>query len=283
MTFHMYEREVRFFRELAGHVDEGIPATYAAEIDLSSGDFVVLMEDLAAYRPGDQAAGCGIDDAQLCVEVMARLHSAWWGSTDAPELAWVPNVDGDMHRAGMVGAAEATWAPFLANFGHLVAPEIIDAGTHYLAQLPVLHHRMGEAPQTLIHGDFRLDNVMFGVTPEQHPIALVDWQGVIVSKGAHDLAYLLTQNVRTDIRRAHERELVADYSRQLAARGVSGYSAEQAWDDYRLAALWLFEYAIIIGGGLDPANERGSAFMSGLVERSSQTIVDLDLLGLLDD
>ena len=71
------------------------------------------------------------------------------------------------------------------------------------------------------------------------------------------------------------------YHAQLEQHGVSGYTAEQCWEDYCQAALWLFEYAIIIGGGLDPANERGTAFMSGLVERSSQTIVDLDLLDLL--
>ena len=139
----------------------------------------------------------------------------------------------------------------------------------------------GRGTQTLIHGDFRLDNILFGVAPEHHPIALVDWQGIIVSKGVHDLAYLLSQNLKTDLRREHERALVADYHARLEQHGVTGYSADECWDDYRLAALWLFEYAIIIGGGLDPANDRGTAFMTGLVERSSQTIVDLDLLDLL--
>lgn len=281
MMFHMYEREVRFFSDLADRLPQGVPACYAAEIDLSNGDFVLLLEDLVGYRVGDQAAGCGLADAELCIEVMAQLHSAWWGATDDSQLGWVPTVDGDMHRGGMVPAAEATWEPFITNFGHLVAPEIIEAGPRYLAGLDDLHRRMGEGAQTLIHGDFRLDNILFGVAPDHYPIALVDWQGIIISKGAHDLAYLLTQNVQTDVRREHERRLIGSYCDQLAAHGVTGYTHDQCWDDYKLAALWLFEYAIIIGGGLDPANDRGSAFMSGLTERSSQTILDLDLLSLL--
>ena len=130
--------------------------------------------------------------------------------------------------------------------------------------------RMGEGPQTLIHGDFRLDNILFGVAAEHHPIALVDWQGIIVSKGVHDLAYLLSQNLKTDARREHERDLVAELPRPRSSSTASpGYSAEQCWDDYCVAALWLFEYAIIIGGGLDPANERGTAFMS----RPRRTVV----------
>ena len=62
MTFHMYEREVRFFRELADRLQEGVPACYAAEIDLESGDFVLVLEDSTGYRPGDQAAGCELAD-----------------------------------------------------------------------------------------------------------------------------------------------------------------------------------------------------------------------------
>ncbi|MET0910604.1 MAG: phosphotransferase [Ilumatobacteraceae bacterium] len=281
MTFHMYEREVRFFSELADRMRTGIPECYGAEIDVATGDFVLLLEDLVGYRTGDQAAGCDVADTERCIEVMAALHGAWWDAVDHPQLQWVPTVDGDLHRGGMVPAAEATWDPFVANFGHLVDPVILAAGPQYLAGLPELHHRMGRGPQTLIHGDFRLDNILFGVEPGHRPIALVDWQGIIVSKGVHDLAYLLSQNLTTELRREHERALVAGYHSQLEEHGVTGYSADQCWEDYCLAALWLFEYAIIIGGGLDPANDRGTAFMSGLVERSSQTIVDLDLLELL--
>ena len=201
MTFHMYEREVRFFRELADRMRTGVPECYAAEIDVDTGDFVIVMDDLVGYRPGDQAAGCAVAECELCIDVMAALHSAWWEATDDPRLQWVPTVDGDLHRGGMVAAAEATWEPFLANFGHLVDPAIVAAGSRYLAGLPELHHRMGRGSQTLIHGDFRLDNILFGVEPGHHPIMLVDWQGIIVSKGVHDLAYLLSQNLATDLRR----------------------------------------------------------------------------------
>jgi len=282
MGFRMYEREVRFFNELASRVGAGVPACYHARIDLATGDFVILLEDLAGYRQGDQVAGCDLDDAVLSIDVMARLHAAWWDAGDRPELEWVPTVDGDLHRGGMVAGTRAGWEPFVAGFGHLVPQELLDAGPRFMAGLSELHGRMGQGPQTLIHGDFRLDNVLFGVEAHHYPIALVDWQGIIVSKGAHDLAYLLSQNLVTEARRTHERDLVARYHARLGDEGVTGYSFDECWDDYRLACLWLFEYAVVIGGTLDPANERGSAFMTGLIERSALTITDLGLLSLLD-
>ncbi len=281
MAFRMYEREVRFFGELVGRVDTGIPRCHAGRIDVDTGDFHLILEDLVGYREGDQAAGCDADDARTCIDTIAPLHAAWWGARDQPELAWVPRSSGDLYRGGMVPAAQASYEPFVSNFGDVLPDEVASAGERYLAALDDLHVRMGEGPQTLCHGDFRLDNLLFGTRPDQPPLMLIDWQGVIVSKGTQDLAYLLSQNLRTEERRDHERELVEHYHGRLAEHGVEGYPLDDCWEDYRLSALWLYQYGIVIGGSLDPANERGRAFMAALISRSAATIVDLDLLELL--
>jgi hypothetical protein len=281
-AFRVYEREVRFFRELAARVQSGIPRCYAAAFDDETHDFILVLDDVGHYRQGDQVAGCGLADAQAGVDAMAALHAAWWDAPKHAELAWVPAVNSELHLNGMTGGFDAGWGPFIAAFGESVDPSIVAARDAYRAALPGLHNRMAAGPQTLVHGDFRLDNLMFGDgQPGTEPMSLLDWQGMLTSKGPHDLGYFLTQNVTTDVRRAHERELVARYHAALVAHGVTGYSATDAWADYELAALYLFEYAVVIGGTLDPANARGSAFMTGLIARSSQTIVDLDLLRLV--
>jgi hypothetical protein len=43
----------------------------------------------------------------------------------------------------------------------------------------------------------------------------------------------------------------------------------------------MFCFAVVIAGTLDPANERGTAFMENLVERASATVMDHDVLSLL--
>ncbi len=279
-AFDMYQRELSFYRLLASDLPDMVPVCHAATYD-PSGDFALLLEDLSDYRRGDQAAGCGVGDARLCVDTLGVLHSRWWDRVDDALLDWVPRPDGDMYKLGMVAGVKAGWDRTVATFGHLLPDELAAAGPRYLAGLPALHDRMSSGHQTFLHGDFRLDNLLFGAAGDDRPLILVDWQGCIVSKSTQDLAYFLTQNVTTDVRREHETDLVRRYHQGLLDHGISGYSLDECWEDYRLAALWLWEYAVVIAGTLDPANERGVAFMAGLVERAASSIMDLDLLQLL--
>ena len=102
-----------------------------------------------------------------------------------------------------------------------------------------------------------------------------------MSSATHDVAYLLTQNLTIEDRRTYEDELLHHYHDRLVAEGVTNYSFERFEADYDLAALYLFVYAVVIAGTLDPSNERGMAFMAKLVERACTAIVDRDLLRLL--
>ena len=163
----------------------------------------------------------------------------------------------------------------MALFGHVVPEEIKSAKDRFLPAVPEIHKMVGRRTQTIVHGDVRLDNLMFG----DDQIVLLDW-ALSVSTGLQDVAYLLSQNVQLDERRAHEAELLEHYRTKLAEYGVD-YPADKILEDYKVGVLYTFCYAIVIGGTLDPANERGAAFMEQMVERSAATMMDHDILGLL--
>ena len=74
----------------------------------------------------------------------------------------------------------------------------------------------------------------------------------------------MSQNVRTEERRAHEDELLHHYHDRLLEQGVENYSFEQCVDDYDVAVLYLLSYPIVVAGAFDPANERGRAARRGL-------------------
>ena len=46
LAMRNYEREVRFYQEIAPTVASRTPACYAAEVDVVTGDFVLILEDL---------------------------------------------------------------------------------------------------------------------------------------------------------------------------------------------------------------------------------------------
>src|SRR5262245_20855324 len=55
--FRFYEREVRFYRELAPSLALATPRCWAGALDAESGDFALLLEDLGGARVVDQLAG----------------------------------------------------------------------------------------------------------------------------------------------------------------------------------------------------------------------------------
>ena len=56
-----YENEVRFYQQLAPDLPVRTPTVFHADIDVETASFVLLLEDLAPGRPGDQLAGCTPD------------------------------------------------------------------------------------------------------------------------------------------------------------------------------------------------------------------------------
>jgi hypothetical protein len=280
MDYLLYEREVRFYKQLASTAKAASPRCFGAEIDTATGDFVLLLEDLSGYRVGDQVIGCSAEEAKQIIDAVVPLHVAYWGKTDLAELDIAPQISGKQQSDGITGGCQVGWDPAMELFGDVIAPEIKAARDRFLAAVPELHLMMGQRTQTLVHCDVRLDNLMFGVEPDHHRVLLLDWS-IAKSTGLQDLAYLTSQNVTIAERRAHESELVEHYQRRLVELGVTTQSIEQTWADYKVAMLYLFCFAIVIGGTLDPSNDRGRAFMRSLLERSSAALMDHDLLSLL--
>ena len=275
MAYRLYEREVGFYREIAPNIDVSAPHCYAAEVEPESGDCILLLEDLSDMRTGDQVAGCTAATAQQIIDAVVPLHAKYWGHPEDLTVKSVPRIDGEAQSAGITAGCQAGWDPCMASFGHVVAEEIKAARDRFLAAVPEIHKMIGRRVQTIVHGDVRLDNIMF----DESKIVLLDW-ALSISTGLQDVAYLLSQNVTTEERRAHESELIEHYRSRLAEHGID-YGIEQCWDDYRTGVLYMFCYAVVIAGTLDPANERGSAFMEKLVERASMTMMDHDILSML--
>ena len=81
------------------------------------------------------------------------------------------------------------------------------------------------APFAVVHGDYRLDNLMF--PPEGRGVSALDWQTVGVAPPGRDLAYFLGTALHPEDRRRCESDLVALYFDDLERRGVQGYSRQR--------------------------------------------------------
>lgn len=273
MSYNLYEREVRYFAELDAKTTAYSPRPYVTE--LSGSNFVILMEDMAEYRVGDQIIGADLQDSKRCMDELAKLHATFWD--DVTDLNWVPAIAESYHADNMVALIEIGWPSMCEIFADFIDPDIARQGEAFIAGIRGLQEQMMARPITLLHGDFRLENLFFGVAADHRPMAIIDWQGPLLGMGIVDVALLLGQNTQTNVRQAHERELVARYVQGLGKAGVTDYEVAQAWQDYEMAILYNWVYVGVVSGTLDVHNDRAFRWMSQMVARQSNASLDLDV------
>ena len=75
LQLRSYEIEVRFYQQLAPALPIRTPHVFHASIDVATAAFVLLLEDLAPARQGDQLAGCSVAEATVAVDELVKLHA----------------------------------------------------------------------------------------------------------------------------------------------------------------------------------------------------------------
>lgn len=275
-----YEKEARFYVELYDHV--GIPTArgYYAARDPEAVKYIVLMEDLSAIPIGDQVKGATAEECHTLIGEVAKLHARWWDSPELAALDWVPAGNSDIIKLAAVAYAQSL-EPFLANFGDHLSAEEREMALAYMHRMNPMQDAFASAPNTLCHGDLRLDNVFWGSTDGKSSVTVVDWQIAIKARGPYDIGYFMSQSVDPAVRASTEEGLVREYQRLLADNGVKGYSFDNAWDDYRVAIMFCLTYPVTACGSIDLANERGVQLATKMLDRSLSAIRDLKAADVL--
>jgi hypothetical protein len=280
--FRFYEREVRFYQQIADEVALRTPRCYYSHFDPDSGDYVLLIEDLAPAVVGDQLGGCLAEQADLCIGQLAKFHATWWDSDALEQLDWLPALSDEWYIQSVEQGYAQAWEPFLGFFGNRVSPKLHDVAKRFGAQIRPLMARFGSSPRTIIHGDYRLDNLFFAPPGAADQLAVADWQIAAKGRGVFDVAYFTAGTMPPQERKAAERGLLRAYHEALTAGGVSGYTSDQCWEDYRASVLFCLVYAVIAIGSLDLANERGVELFTTVAGRTFAAIDDLKSYELMD-
>lgn len=272
--FRFYEREARFYGEIAGEVELRTPKPYFNGMDVEKGEYILLLEDLHPGRCGDQLESCAHAEVRMAVEEVAKFHATWWESRRLDEIDWMPRIN-DPVNLSAEAQYQQSWEPFLARWGDRLSPEMKAVGERFAPRVGAVLHKMADRPRTIVHGDFRLDNFFFECG-EDTPFAVIDWQIANRGIGAFDIGYLFAGNLKTEMRRSHEQELLRLYHDTLVANGVKDYSFDDLYEDYRTSVMFSFVYNVIGSGNLDYANERGMQMWTAWLDRTTAAIADLD-------
>lgn len=279
--FRLYETETRFYEELADKVELRTPRHYYSARCPNCTDFILLMEDLAPACVGDQVVGCSKAQSRLAIRELAKFHAAWWESPRLADLDWVWTFNHPVRSAAAVVGYTNSWGPFKQIWAKQVPAALLELGEKFPASIPKLLDRLAAPPVTISHGDYRIDNLFFATPEGGDPLAVVDWQVMSFGNGLFDLAYFMSSAMPPADRRATEMDLLRMYHDILLEGGVKAYDFDQCLLDYRTGILFCWQYAVIVLGSVDTANERGLALFTDILERFVSAISDLNATDLL--
>ncbi|WP_372792167.1 phosphotransferase, partial [Paraconexibacter sp.] len=267
-----YYREIAFYRHLAGRIGGPLPACHHAEYDPAEGWFSLVLEDVAGATQGDQIEGCTVEQAEIALRELARVHAPVLGDLALGTADYL-NQPNPLNQQLL----EMLLPGFLERYADRMAPEHAEVCTRFV---PVLDAWAAEQrpPLGLVHGDYRLDNLLFG----DGTCTVVDWQTVTWGPVMLDAAYFIGGGLSVEDRRASERDLLRVYHDELRAQGVRSLPWEEVWDGYRRACFHGI-LMTVAASMVVVRTERGDDMFMTWLERNAQQVLDLDALDLLPE
>jgi hypothetical protein len=273
-----YRSECAFYSSVADRIRVPTPSCFYCQITDDAMEYALLLADQAPAVQGDQIAGCGEQEARLSVVALAGLHGPSWCDPfwlDLPGLAF-PRPD-EAGANGLGDVAKMSADITLEKLGDRMSAE--DRETFTTTMGFVAPWLLTERDRfALLHGDYRLDNLLFD--PAHTWVSVVDWQTLGVGLPARDLAYFTATSLNSELRSAIEKDLVGEYHRALLGYGVTGYDRESCWRDYRLG----MPQALLIsalGFAFATSTERGDDMVLAMLSRGCRAVRELGTLQLL--
>lgn len=276
----LYEREYRFFTELAPLSDVRIPHCYAAGYDEATDTFALVLEDVSSDLTVDQIAGCPVGLAALALRELAGLHSSWWGHEELHTRSWLTTFVHPARLANLSGLMREGWPRLCDSFSDRLPAQARRTGLAVLDYLPVGLRAVDAAPHTLLHGDPRLDNLLFDAGVQRAPIVLLDWQNTSRGPAAADVAYFLAQSLTASDLAAHGEELVAGYHDELMRHGVHDLTLGDLRLSLRQALPVSFAVAASLAVLADTSDPRIGELALGMAERA---LAAAEHMGLYDE
>ena len=282
MLFNTYEREIRFYQEVAPRSPIRTPRMIFGKFDGEAKRYVLILEDCGCYAQVDQLSGLTEEQLGQVIDKIADFHARWWNSPDLASIPWMPGPRSAAAYA-LVDFYKGCWdtAVTVPEFLAALPPGGKEAGLKIYENFLWMMETAQDDHLTITHFDFRGDNLFFDESDENDPVIVFDWQATSVYRGPLDVGYLMGGSISLELRRRVEKKMLQRYYQRLLEKGVKDYSFEDCLYDY-LGGLLVYAYIPVLAySRLDMSSDRGKELARILTERHFSAIVDHDAAGYL--
>lgn len=312
-AFWNYERENRLYEEILADLPIRTPHCYYSAFDIGKGEkwmnkayrrykslpkslvglyfifvgltnlrqkrqYILLLEDIGHLEQQTQVEGCSIEDAKKVMKPLGVYHAAMW---DNPQLKkfWLKD-HGDFSNT--LAFLSNRWQPVVKKtHPGKITPKMKNFFDFIKKNNKKLDAYSKKRPHTLIHTDYRLDNILFD--RENDEIAVIDWQASCPGMGLFDTAFFILTNCKTPLNQEQTEELVSIYHQGLVEGGVKNYSLDDCMGDFPYGLLLAVRYWLIILGGIEVEKDPNAInLLSVILDRMKPMMeaADLDAIQL---
>lgn len=230
-------RESLFYHEIAPLNLVNAPASYFAGAESGAGFGAQLIEDLLQRnaRFGTALTPLTLQQAREGLSMLARMHAHWWMS---PKLEQLGPTGGSLATDGIVLRlfTPNTWEAALRRPEARELPRALhDLERVCAAMESVWAFDRQSTARCMVHGDPHPGNLFF---EQSGTPGFLDWQRLMQCDWAHDVAYFLISSLDVADSAAAEQDLLREYLRERDSLGVPSMTWEDAWNSYRLHAVY---------------------------------------------
>ncbi|HMF54985.1 MAG TPA: aminoglycoside phosphotransferase family protein [Pyrinomonadaceae bacterium] len=230
--------EFKFYNVVSGLMpDPPLPRCFDAAFSEKAGSTHLLLEDLSEthYHPPPPLPP-SLAECEGSVDCLARIHAYWWEHTQlglsVGKLLSEPAVE------QIARASADTFNRFADFLGDRLSGSRRKIFDKVIATFPRPWVRLTQAKGlTLTHGDAHSWNFLYPRESQNGRVYLFDWQTWHVHIGPRDLAYMITLFWYPERRARMEQTLLKRYHQGLLSNGVSNYTWDDCWKDYRWSAI----------------------------------------------
>ena len=281
MLFRLYEREIRFYSEVAKQSPIRTPGLIYCDMDLESNRFALFLEDCAHYTQIDQIKGLDYELTKQVALMVADFHAHWWDTEELKSLTWMSGP-GSPEAMALIDTYRGGWDFSIKSemFTEALPEGGLEVGQKLHERYASLIEYAATDKLTITHFDFRVDNLFFDFENKENPIIVFDWGTASKYRGVIDLSYFLGGSVTVDLRRKIEKDIIKLYHQRLLEKGVSGYSFDECWEDYLMGTVIYAYLPVLAFSSLDMSNERAKELGKLIINRHFTTIVDNDAISI---
>ena len=193
-SFRLYEREVVIYKEMHKKFSIDLPKIFFSEIDMKSGDSLIIMEDLVEknYKIGSIEEGTSLENLKSLLFSISKHHSQFWSYLPS-QFCWLEeSVFTNQIKERATKNFSVSKQKFLDYNKEILSSQLFKKLENYSIEKYYLN--LPNLQRTLIHADLHLNNVFFNEKIERRDL-IIDWQNVIFDICTRDIVHLVVTSL----------------------------------------------------------------------------------------